>query len=472
MSGDMEARHWAVRTRLSAMMFLFFFGLGAWVVTLSTYLMSAPIKGGLNFTTAQVGLIYSTFAFGGMLAPLSIGLLADRLFRAERVFGAASLVAAGTMFAAGWWCDDAFPRMDAAYRAVAANHFVDGQPVLDRLAESDERGRPIEEPVRRALDEVNDDPAVRRVATEAFGPLFALMLAYCIAMQLANTLSTVLGLRNVPDPARDFSRVRLYGTIGWIVSGVVVQALFRPATSDVLYVGAVGSALVGVYAFTLPATPPLGAGRSAFEAFGLPALALFKDRSFVIFVAIAFLATAMNQFYVVYAHRYLVDHGIPGASLVMTIAQVVEVGCMFVLPLLHPKDWMKPLMLLGLAGYTLRSLVLAIGWVPAVLALGVPMHGLGYTFFFLVAATYLDREAPPHLRGSAQGIITFIASGIGVLAGNSLSSQIVDRHREGTVIDWAPVWEVPLVVCGLLMMAFVLFFKPPPERSPVQKAAG
>jgi len=467
MAGDTEARHWAVRTRLSAMMFLFFFGLGAWVVTLSTYLMSAPIKGGLNFTTAQVGLIYSTFAFGGMAAPLSIGLLADRLFRAERVFGVASLIGAVTMAAAGWWCDVTFPRMDAAYREAAARHIVDGQPVLDRLEKLRKEGEPVAEPVRKALDEVNDEPAVRRVAADAFWPLFGLMLAYCIAMQLANTLSTVLGLRNVPDPARDFSRVRLYGTIGWIVSGIVVQVFFRPATSDVLYIGAIGSALVGVYAFTLPATPPLGAGRSAFEAFGLPALALFKDRSFVIFVVVAFLATAMNQFYVVYAHRYLIDRGVPGAALVMTIAQVVEVGCMFALPLMHPKHWMKSLMLLGLAGYTLRSLVLAIGWVPAVLALGVPMHGLGYTFFFLVAATYLDREAPPHLRGSAQGIITFIAGGIGVLAGNSVSAAIVDRCREGTVIDWTPVWEMPLAVCAVLVIAFLLFFRPPPERKTI-----
>jgi hypothetical protein len=314
------------------------------------------------------------------------------------------------------------------------------------------------------LDQVNDDPAVRGVASRTFGPLFALMFGYCICMQLALTLTTVIGLRNVSDPAHDFSRVRLFGTVGWIASGVVVELLFRPATTDVLYIGAVGTAIIGLYAYTLPATRPLGTGRSAFEAFGLPALMLFKDRSFIVFVAAAFVATAMNQFYVVYAHRYLSDHGVPGPSLVMTIAQVVEVGCMFVLPYLRPKDWMKSLMLFGLAGYTLRSLVLSIGWVPAVLALGVPMHGWGYTFFFLVAATYLDREAPPHLRGSAQGIITFVASGVGVFAGNSFSAAVVDRYRQGTVIDWSSVWEVPLVICTAAIIAFAILFKPPPEK--------
>lgn len=454
-----------VRTRLSAMMFVFYFGVGAWVVTLSTYLMSAPVRGGLNFTTHEVGLVYSAFAFGGMLAPLTIGLLTDRLFRAERVFGLASLLSAGLLFAAGWWCDASFPRMDAVYREAAAREIVGGRPALNQLAGLDGRHDPaddsLREQVRQALDRVNDDPGVRRVAAETFAPLFGLMLGYCVCMQLALTLTTVIALRNVPDPAHDFSRVRLYGTVGWIAAGVVLEAFFRPASTDVLYLGAAGAALVGVYAFTLPATRPMGTGRSVAEAFGLPALQLFRDRSFVVFVSVGFLATAMNQFYVVYGHRYLTDHGIPNPALVMTIAQVVEVGCMFALPALRPKDRMKALMLVGLAGYTLRSAVMATGWVPAVVAVGVPMHGWGYTFFFLVAATYLDREAPPHLRGSAQGIITFIAGGIGVWAGNMFTGWVVDRYRVGTVIDWTHVWEVPLAVLVVVFVAFLVLFKPP-----------
>jgi MFS family permease len=152
---------------------------------------------------------------------------------------------------------------------------------------------------------------------------------------------------------------------------------------------------------------------------------------------------------------------VPGPALVMTIAQFVEVACMFALPYLRPKDWMKPLMVFGLAGYTLRCVVLATGWIPGVIALGVPMHGWGFTFFFLVASTYLDREAPPHLRGSAQGIITFISGGIGVLAGNAFSAVVVDRYRQGTIIEWDKVWEVPLVVCAAMMLIFVLLFQTP-----------
>lgn len=468
-AGSKGAR--GVRARLCVMMFVFYLGMGAWVVTLSTYLMSAPVKGGLNFTTREVGLVYSTFAFGGMLAPLVIGLLTDRLFRAEVVLGVACLISAGLLLAAGLWCDANFPAVDAAYRAAAQREFVDGRPVLDEFKRlnggrtGDPQDDALRDQVRHALDRVNDDPAVRGSAAHAFGTLFGIMLAYCVCMQLSLTLTTVIALRNVPDPGHDFSRVRLFGTLGWIAAGNALGMVLRPSSSDVLYLAAAASALLGLYSFTLPRTPPKGTGRSVVEAFGLPALRLFKDRSFVVFVAIAFVNTAMNQFYVVYGHRYLTDLGVPHAVQVMTVAQVVEVACMLALPFLRPKHWTKGLMAVGLAGYVLRGLVMATGWAPAVVAVGVAMHGWGYAFFLVVASTYLDREAPRHLRASAQGIITFVSGGIGVWAGNTFTAWVIDRHRAGTAIDWQAVWEIPLGVGVALLVAFLILFKPPPERA-------
>ncbi len=442
----------AVPARLSAMMLLFYFGLGAWVPTLSTYLMSAPTRGGLNFTTQEVGWLYSSFAFGGMLAPLVIGLLTDRLFRAEVVLGVTSLLSAGLLFAAATWCDENFPTGADAYHAAVAHEAGEAVPTPEQLAR------------------VNDDAGVRRAAAVTFDRLFALMLPYCVCMQLAMTLTTVIALRNLADPSARFAGVRLYGTLGWIAAGLTVGQFFRAVSSDVLYLAAAGSAVVGVYAFTLPRTPPLGTGRSVSEMLGLKALVLFRDRSFVVFVLVAFVSTAMNQFYVVYGHRYLSDHGVPRAEQVMTVAQVVEVGCMFALPALRPRDRMKGLMLVGLGGYALRGVVMAVGWTPLVVAVGVPMHGMGYTFFLLVAQTYLDREAPPHLRASAQGIITFVSGGVGVWAGNTFAAAVVDHYRVGTTIDWHATWLIPLGVCAAVVAAFAAFFYPPPERE--QRAEG
>lgn len=462
--------HRMLRTRLSAMMFAFYFGLGAWVVTLSTYLMSAPIRGGLNFSTGEVALVYSAFAFGGMIAPLVIGILSDQLFRGEVVLGVTSLLCAGLLFMAAQWCDVNFQRMDAAYRAAASREFVQGVPVLDLLEQVQADGTrtsPADLPVeaRQALDRVNADAEVRAVAAHTFRRLFWIMLAYCVCMQLSLTLTTVISLRNLPDPGQSFFRVRLFGTVGWIAAGNAVGWLLDPVSPDVLYLAAAGSAATGLYAFTLPRTPPMSAGRSIGEVFGLSALRLFRDRSFVVFAVVAFLTTVMNQFYVVYGHRYLTDRDVPHPVQLMTIAQVVEVGCLFALPLLRPKDRMKWLMVIGLAGYALRGIVMMIGWVPGVIALGVPMHGWSYTFFFVVAATYLDREAPPHLRASAQGIITFVCGGIGVWLGNMFAGWVVDGHRVGTAIDWGAVWQTPLIGCAILLIGFLFLFHPPPARA-------
>ena len=426
--GDPGTGGRAVPARLAALMAVYFFGLGAWVPTFSTYLMSTPDRGGLGLPTAEVGLVYSCFAFGGMLAPLVIGLLTDRLFRGERVLGVACLGAAGLVFAAAAWCDAAYPGMEAAYRAAGAG-----------------------------------TPEVRRASAETFGRLFALMLGYAVLIQLVLTLTTVVTLRNLPDPTRQFARVRLWGTVGWIVAGVAVQELFRPATTDVLYLGAAAALFTGLYAFTLPATPPRGTGDTVGEILGLPALRLFRDRSFGVFVATAFVTTAANQFYVVYGNRYLIDHGVYKPALTMTLAQVVEVACMFSLPFFDPKHRMKALMLVGLGGYAVRGAVMAVGWVPAVVAVGVPMHGWGYTFFLVVASTYLDREAPPHLRASAQGIITFVSGGVGTWAGNLFAGWVVDHHRADGVVDWSAVWLVPLGVCVAVFVAFAALFHPPLE---------
>ena len=433
------------RVRLSAMMFAFYFSLGSWAVTLSTYLMSAPQKGGLNFTTVEVGWIYSTFAFGGMLAPLVVGLLADRLFSAERVMGVSGVLCAILLLAAGVWCEDCAPKAKAVYESVA------------------EQYGPIAQLDAATLAKVNDDPRVRAVARETFVPLFVLMLAYSISLQLALTLSTVLTFRTLHTRGHRFGHVRLWGTVGWIVAGNIVALFLVTHSPQPLYLAAGSSAIFGIYAFTLPNTPPKNQSRSLSEMFGLPALKLFHDPSFALFVGAAFLASAMNQFYGVYAHRYFTDLHIDKPEQVMTIGQALEVGCMLVIPWLQPRKHLKLLMLIGLAGWVVRGAAMTWGSVPVIVAFGVSMHGWSYAFFFIVAASYLDREAPPHLRASAQGIITFVSGGIGVWAGNVLAGVVVDSQRTGTIIAWPAVWIVPFIGCAIVFVAFAVFFKPPPE---------
>jgi hypothetical protein len=204
----------SVPGRLAAMMFLQYFGLSAMIVPLTRYLQTAPGEGGLGFSPTQVGYIYMTFALGAIVAPLVVGLLADRWFAVERVIAGTHALMAALLGGAARLCH--------TYNGAGA------------------------------------DPA------EVVGPLFALVLGYAIGTQITLTLSTVISFRNLRTGASAFWYVRLTGTFGWIVAGVVVGWGLNPISAQPLYLAAATSAVLAAFALWLPTPRPRGTGaRSA-----------------------------------------------------------------------------------------------------------------------------------------------------------------------------------------------------------------
>ncbi len=408
-----------LRTRLSVMMFFFYSSLGAWAVTSSTFLKTSPAEGGLGFSNTQVGWIYCTFAIGGLLAHPLVGLLVDRLFRADRVFSFGSIIAGTLLLGASQWCELR-------------------QPIL-ASAEGD----------RVAL------------TTETFQILFAIMLAYSFFLQLATPLLTLLCMRNLPDPTRQFVLTRLWGTVGWVVIGLLLALLVVPLSPQPFLLAGVLKLIVGVYGFTLPSTPPKGTGKSLAESVGLPALALLKKRSFAVFLFCAFVLSMLNQFYGVHGHRYLTERCFQKPEQWMTIGQVVEVLCLLTIPLLNPKQYLKGIMVLGILGGILRGVILATGPDWLVLCVAVPMHGWHFAFFFIIAANYIDREAPPHLRGSTQAIWAFVSAGLAPLAGNMLAAQVLDVTRTEAGTNWTAFWYWSTGGCVAVLGIFLLYFRIP-----------
>ncbi len=402
-----------VRTRLSVMMFVFYASLGTWAVTASTYLKAPIEQGGLQLSHSQVGWIYSTFAIGGILANPLLGLLVDRLFRAERVFAVASIIAALILFGAGTWCDASLLNLQTSADPTSLNSSV-------------------------------------------FTCLFLIMVCYSFFLQIAMPLATVLSLRNLRDPAHQFSRTRMWGTVGWVVIGLLLPTLVVVKSAQPFYLAGALILVVGLYAFTLPATPPKGHGKGLAEAFGVPALALFKKRSFVVYISVAFVLSVTNQFYGVHGHPFLTERGFAHPERWMTIGQCLEVCCMFLMPLLKPAHTMKWLMLSGAIGGALRGAALAWGPDWMILGLGVPMHGWQFAFYFIVAATYIDREAPAHLRGSTQAIAAFVGGGLGPLVGNLFASNVLSSGA-----SWTTFWLWPMYVCSIAAVAFAVFFRAP-----------
>jgi nucleoside transporter len=397
------------------MMFLHYFAMGAWIVPLATYLSESPANGGLGCSPVRVGVLYSTTAVAGMVAPMFIGLLADRLFRSDRLLVILNIAAGGFLLAAAVVCRDANPTEPDA----------------------------------------------------TFVRLYALWLAYSMCLMVCNTLTSSVTLRNLHHPERHFSGVRLFGTVGWIAAGWAVSFVARPLSPEPVFLAGGASVVLGLFCLLLPHTPPIGKGRSLADALGVPALGLFRNLSFAVLIASALMVTITQAFYNLFGNRYLRELGVPAPAALMTVAQFAEVGCMLLVAPCLARFGVRGMLMLGLAGWTVRFAILSTGNVPAIAAVALPLHGLSYSFFFLVAALYIDRLAPRHLRAAAQGINTFVTLGIGSLAGNWLAGRAVQSATQGGSVEWEGVWLVPCLGSAVALFVFVVGFRPRASARPV-----
>lgn len=457
------------RRRLSGMMFGQYLIMGSWAVTLGTFLMSSPPKGGLNFPPAYAGWIYSTLAFAAIITPLFTGLLADRLFNAEKLLGLAHILGGCLLAAAAWWCQDQQPRIEEAFRTAAATELVDGVPALEREARLDVApNAKAQQEIRDALQRANSGAAVQEKVEAAFAPLLGLWFGYALCCIFSTTMCNVVAFRNLRDPKHSFGKVRLFGTLGWIAAGLLLGSLINPVSPWPLFLAAGFSALFGFYCFSLPNTPPSGHARSLVEAFGLPALSLFREVPFRVLILSALVISAVQQFYVVYANRYLTELRAPAPAAVQTLAQVSEVLCLMFFPFVINRLGFKGAMAIGILGWVIRNSLFATGSLNLVVGVALPLHGLSYACFFLVASMYVDRKAPLHLRASAQGIFTFVAAGAGTLLGNWMSAKIVQAQTTGDSVAWMNVWLVPAAISGAVLLMFLFFFTTVAEQ-PIAK---
>jgi nucleoside transporter len=415
----------SVPGRLAVMMFLQYFGLGAWSVPLTRYLPGTPESGGLGLSPIEVGVIYMTLAIGGLVAPFVVGLLADRWFAAEKVIAVSHIVMAGMLAAAGWWC-----------------HTHSGSAA-------------------------NPDAVI--------GLLFALMLLYSVGCQITLTLTNVISFRNLRDSEGSFGYVRLVGTFGWVVAGVVVGWWLNPMSAEPLYLAAAGSVAMAAFSLTLPHTPPKGYGRPVREVLGLPAVKMLRDPAIIVFAVVLFLGNMLNQFYVLFTAPYLHDRGLHvdlgplggfGPVVIMTLAQWCEIACMAATPFLLRRLGLRRLLMIGVGGWFVRNALLFSGNLPCIVAVAIPMHGWSYAFYGMLGALFVDRKAPEHLRAGTQALVTFLASGPAVILGNYLASHVVEAHRRGDFTDWQTVWSIPFFGTAITFILFVMLFREPITKDP------
>jgi nucleoside transporter len=396
-----------VHQRLSVMMFLQFFVWGSWFVTLGAFLGN-----NLNATGAETAMAFSTQSWGAIIAPLLVGLVADRYFNAERVLGLLHLTGAGLMF--------------LLYGA--------------------------------------DD----------FGGFYPLLLAYMVCYMPTLALVNSVAFRQLSDTAAQFGKIRLWGTIGWIVAGLMIsfafswdsqQGVAEGLLKNTFMMAGIASLVLGVFSFTLPNTPPVPAKNESSgvrQALGLDALSVLSDRNLALFFGMSVLICIPLAFYYQYASPFLIESGVSNPTGKMTLGQVSEVLFMLMLPVFLTRYGIKFTLLIGMFAWALRYLLFAYGnadelvWMFIV---GIALHGVCYDFFFVAGQIYTDSKAGEQFKSSAQGLLTLATYGLGMLIGFWAAGKIADQYASDSIGRWETIWLYPAGFALLVAVIFLLAFK-------------
>ncbi|MEZ8858391.1 nucleoside permease [Vibrio sp. 10N.247.311.51] len=398
--------------KLSSMMFIEWFIWGAWFVPLWQILNTN------GFTPTEIAWSYACTAIAAIISPILVGSITDRFFAAQKVLSVMLIAGAGLMY-------------------LAAQQ------------------------------------------TE-FATFFPLLLLYSLTYMPTIALTNSIAFSNVEDVERDFPRIRVMGTIGWIASGIAIG--FLPgwlgygdiSSSNIpLILTALASLALGIFALTLPDTPPKSTGKLSLKVMlGLDAIVLLKDKNFLAFFVCSFMFSMPLAFYYIFANGYLTEVGMSNATGWMTLGQFSEIFFMLALPFFTKRFGIKKVLLLGLFTAAVRYGFFVYGsadtwYLYSLLFAGILLHGVSYDFYFVTAYIYVDKKAPAHMRTAAQGLITLGCQGIGSLLGYRLGGVLMekmfayDEPQNGLTFDWSGMWGFGAIMIAIILVIFMYFFREP-----------
>ncbi|MBP7557237.1 MAG: MFS transporter [Chitinophagaceae bacterium] len=367
----------------------------------------------LHATGAESARVFSTQSWGAIIAPFVIGLIADRYINAERILGILHLAGAALM-----------------YKLYTADDIASFYPFV-----------------------------------------LIYMILYMPTIALVNSVS----FNQMKDPEKDFSGIRVFGTIGWIVAGVLISNLFlwdseasraQGLLKNTFLLSGAASLLLGLFSFTLPKTPPRktsGGKVSLREILGLDALRLFKDSNYLLFFIASILICIPLAFYYQITHEFLSNLKVSSVTSKMAIGQASEAIFLLLLPLFFKRFGFKKTILVGMLAWAVRYTLFAFGDagdLVFMLLLGIALHGVCYDFFFVSGYIYTNSKAGEQYKSAAQGLITLATYGVGMLIGFEVAGFVKDHYQLGEgLFDYRAIWLIPAGIAAVIFVLFALLFK-------------
>lgn len=365
----------------------------------------------LKASGSESAAVFSTQSWGAIVAPFIIGLIADRYFNAEKILGILHIVGAFLMY--------------QMYQSSNVSVF------------------------------------------------YTYVLSYMILFMPTLALVNSVSFNQMKDPEKEFSNIRVFGTLGWIIAGLAISYIFHWDSAEGLREGLLkntfllaggASLLLGLFSFALPATPPKGSDEKIkiADIIGLDALKLLKDRNFAVFFISSILICIPLAFYYQNANLYLSQTGIEGPTGKMVIGQISEVLFLLFIPVFFSRYGFKKTILIGMLAWAVRYLLFAYGNgndLSFMLIIGIALHGICYDFFFVSGQIYTNSKAGEKYKSAAQGLITLATYGVGMLIGFAVAGWITDNYKLADgAINWQVVWIAPAAIAFFVFVIFALLF--------------
>ncbi|HLZ90048.1 MAG TPA: nucleoside permease [Puia sp.] len=360
--------------------------------------MGSYMPANLHSSGLQIGAAYSALAIATMISPFFVGLVADRYFPAQKIMGFMHLLGGVLLFLV----------------PMISNNSVFYWTIL----------------------------------------LYSLLYMPTIA------LSNSVAFYQMTDPGKQFPWIRVFGTAGWIVAGIIIGKFELEKTATTFQIAAGASVLLGLVSFALPNTPPKGAES---RAPGTEAFVLFNNKPYLIFFIAAVLVCIPLSFYYGFANNFLIELGMTNSAAKMTLGQFSEGLFILAIPFLFNRIGVKNMLLMGMTAWILRYICFAYGGLGAnswMLYAGIILHGVCYDFFFVTGYMYTEKKAGERIKNAAQQLFTFATYGLGMFIGTWFSGYIDDVYAiSPNVHNWRGIWLVPAYIAAAVLIYFILFFR-------------